>query len=92
MGAWFPPVQHTIHGIVHAGFRGFRSFVARIKSRIFDIHSQILDDFSGTWILDLSNFYHDIINKNVNCNKFFYHILQVIWFGDLNMEDFFRYS
>ena len=23
-------------------------------SRIFDIHSQILDDFSGTWVLDLS--------------------------------------
>jgi ketosteroid isomerase-like protein len=23
-------------------------------SRVFDIHSQILDDFSGTWILDLS--------------------------------------
>ena len=25
--------QHTTHGIVHAGFRGFRVFVARIKGR-----------------------------------------------------------
>ena len=40
----------------------------------------------------MTNFYHDIINKNVNCNKFFYHILQVIWFGDLNLEDFFNYT
>jgi hypothetical protein len=36
----------------------------------------------------MTNFYHDIINKDVNCNKFFYHILQVIWFGDLNLEGF----
>jgi hypothetical protein len=40
----------------------------------------------------MTNFYQDIINKNVNCNKFFYHILQVIWFGDLNLEDFFDYT
>jgi len=26
----------------------------------------------------MTNSYHDIINKNVNCNKFFYNIIQVI--------------
>jgi len=37
-----------------------------------------------------SNFYQDIVNKYVNCNKFFYHILQVLLFGDLNLKDFFN--
>lgn len=37
----------------------------------------------------MPDFYHDVINKNVNCDKFIYHILQIIWFGDLNLGDFY---
>ena len=35
-------------------------------NRIFDIHSQILDDFSGTWILDLSK---SITPPGINSSK-----------------------
>jgi len=40
----------------------------------------------------MTNFYHDIFDKNVNCNKFFYHVLQVKWLSDLNLEDFSRHN
>ena len=47
--------KRITHGIVHAGFRGFRRFVARKKSRCKLIGSRLVIP-------------HDTIPSNVGCN------------------------
>lgn len=74
--------QHTTHGIVHAGFSGLRTFVARKKSRCKLIGNRLV-------------FPHDTIPSNVSCNKMkqlFTYIGLFISTSTFSQVEYFQYN